>query len=272
MGLSQSEWVACTVGGMESQTYLLTRRPRTCLEHQFLEHRAEGAWPTALHVRRSAYIRAGMLSSLPSFLTPPSSARPTCTPLSSTTSLTTLSNMMQTAALLSLTLAAVANAKTFRAATTSPYGQSSLNLETFNTTYGVAISGRNPVDTTIRADLDEAGNLVMECPYAGYVAALIPTDPPQEPAAYHVQFVESTNSLPEEAIVGGWALSYDRKGLANEAFVKVNNTLIGDGMYTALQVGDDAGYFVSWLNDSWVNHFDTEWYLVFDSTEGAATC
>ena len=62
-------------------------------------------------------------------------------------------------ALISLALAAAASAKTLRAATTSPYGQSSLNFEPFNTTYGVALSGRNPVPATIRADLDDAGNL-----------------------------------------------------------------------------------------------------------------
>ena len=80
-------------------------------------------------------------------------------------------------ALIPLALAAAASAKTLRAATTSPYGQSSLNFEPFNTTYGVALSGRNPVPATIRADLDDAGNLVMECPYAGYIATLLPTDP-----------------------------------------------------------------------------------------------
>ncbi|KAI5898170.1 uncharacterized protein SCHCODRAFT_02611300 [Schizophyllum commune H4-8] len=175
-------------------------------------------------------------------------------------------------AFIPLALAAAASAKTLRASTTSPYGQSSLNLEPFNTTYGVALSGRNPVQTTIRADLDDAGNLVMECPKAGYIAALIPTDPVQDPAAYHVQFVESAEALPAEAIVGGWALSADRSGLSNDSYTKVENTLIGQGMYTALKVGNDEGYFLSWLNDTAEHHFDTQWYIVFDSTEGVATC
>ncbi|KAI5836079.1 hypothetical protein K523DRAFT_411001 [Schizophyllum commune Tattone D] len=175
-------------------------------------------------------------------------------------------------ALIPLALAAAASAKTLRAATTSPYGQSSLNFEPFNTTYGVALSGRNPVPATIRADLDDAGNLVMECPYAGYIATLVPTVPVQSPAAYHVQFVESTDGLPSEAIVGGWALSADRYGLSNDNYTKVENTLIGKGMYTALKVGNDEGYFLSWLNDTAENHFNTQWYIVSDSTEGVATC
>ena len=129
-------------------------------------------------------------------------------------------------ALIPLALAAAASAKTLRAATTSPYGQSSLNFEPFNTTYGIALSGRNPVPATIRADLADAGNLVMECPFAGYFATLVPTDPVQSPAAYHVQFVESTDGLPSEAIVGGWALSADRYGLSNDNYTKVENTLV----------------------------------------------
>ena len=148
-------------------------------------------------------------------------------------------------ALIPFALAAAASAKTLRAATTSPYGQSSLNFEPFNTTYGVALSGRNPVPATIRADLDDAGNLVMECPYAGYIATLVPTDPAQSPAAYHVQFVESTDGLPSEAIVGGWALSADRYGLSNDNYTKVENTLVSAFPRTlntgALTFGDRLG-------------------------------
>ncbi|KAL1738759.1 hypothetical protein HDZ31DRAFT_50493 [Schizophyllum fasciatum] len=177
---------------------------------------------------------------------------------------------MQLSALIPLALSAAASAKTMRAATSSPYGQSSLNFETFNTTYGVALSGRNPVPATIRADIDDAGNLVMECPYPGYIAAFIPTDPVQDPAAYHIHFVESTEGLPAEAVVGGWALT--DQGFQNEAYTGVGNSLIGQGMYTALKVGDDEGYFLSWLNDTAEHHFNTQWYIVFDSTEGAATC
>ncbi|KAL1738062.1 hypothetical protein HDZ31DRAFT_70441, partial [Schizophyllum fasciatum] len=72
------------------------------------------------------------------------------------------------------------------------------------------------------------------------------------------------------AVVGGWALT--DQGFQNEAYTGVGNSLIGQGMYTALKVGDDEGYFLSWLNDTAEHHFNTQWYIVFDSTEGAATC
>ena len=178
-----------------------------------------GAWPAASLLRvATGYKRSALVH--PTYTR---SSSPTNSPISSY--LSTHSTIMFSA-LIPLALAAAASAKTLRAATTSPYGQSSLNFEPFNTTYGVALSGRNPVPATIRANLDDAGNLVMECPYAGYIATLVPTDPVQSPAAYHVQFVESTDGLPSEAIVGGWAVSADRYGLSNDNYTKVENTLV----------------------------------------------
>ena len=120
-----------------------------------------------------------------------------------------------------LTLASAAG---LRSAFTSEYGQEQGDWLLHQATpSGLVLGGAATDQLTISAKV-ENGELVMTCPYQGYQAVLVAV-PDSDPVAYEVQFVNSFSDLPARAIFGGWSLSDDRTGIANENFTKVVNAV-----------------------------------------------
>ncbi|KAI5894435.1 uncharacterized protein SCHCODRAFT_02624663 [Schizophyllum commune H4-8] len=178
-------------------------------------------------------------------------------------------------AALTLFSAAVAvNGAGLKAASTSPYGQSTSNfaLHQINPSAYVLDAG-HAVDLTISAVV-EGGLLKMVCPTAGLEAVLVPVAQ-SNPANYTVEFVSSHDGLPEGAVFGGWSLSDDRIGLSNANFTKVVNT-IGDGEgkfaneHTALY-GDDVFAF-TWVDEPYSQGgaYYLGSYLVLDTANDVA--
>ncbi|KAL1733565.1 hypothetical protein EV714DRAFT_204147 [Schizophyllum commune] len=123
-----------------------------------------------------------------------------------------------------LTLASAAG---LRSAFTSEYGQNQGDWLLHQATPSGLVLGAATDQLTISAKV-ENGELVMTCPYQGYhddAPAVLVAVPDSDSVAYEVQFVNSFSDLPARAIFGGWSLSDDRTGIANENFTKVVNAV-----------------------------------------------
>ncbi|KAI5823506.1 hypothetical protein K523DRAFT_421436 [Schizophyllum commune Tattone D] len=169
-----------------------------------------------------------------------------------------------------LTLASAAG---LRSAFTSEYGQEQGDWLLHQATpSGLVLGGAATDQLTISAKV-ENGELVMTCPYQGYQAVLVAV-PDSDPVAYEVQLVNSFSDLPARTIFGGWSLSDDRTGIANENFTKVVNAFgEGKGRWDLDLHSEkyDGLNTLEWVNTSYYDHGVYHgWFIVLDSANEAS--
>ncbi|TRM58837.1 hypothetical protein BD626DRAFT_180323 [Schizophyllum amplum] len=163
-------------------------------------------------------------------------------------------------ALALLSAVALASAAGLKSSATADVGNEDGNWTLQDSEYGYSLAGSQPIDLSISAIVED-GELKMLCPY-NLTAVLIPSDD----VYYTVEFVNSTDGLPEGTITGGWNTTDDRFGipLYGETYTKVINE-IGPGRFD-LVIADGRNE-LSWFNQSDTARGFTEWFIVLDSAQ-----
>ncbi|KAL1740276.1 hypothetical protein HDZ31DRAFT_68092 [Schizophyllum fasciatum] len=161
--------------------------------------------------------------------------------------------------------AALANAAGLKAvwlASLSGYGAANWTLA--EGSHGYRLGWGAKTDPLLVSAALENGELKMACPYQ-LSAVLIPRE--GQPL-YDVEFVSSTDGLPEGTIIGGWGEG-DRDGLPNkgaETYTKVVNSIAQevDGKFN---LGGSAGEYLYWTNVTSQDRYTTEWWIVLDNAQ-----
>ncbi|KAJ3876472.1 hypothetical protein F5051DRAFT_429752 [Lentinula edodes] len=149
---------------------------------------------------------------------------------------------------------------------TSPYGQSKGIFTLISGSYGYAMSQAGGSTPTLSATYDSTTQtLTQVCPYPGLIAAMIPVSG-SSPAAYAIEWVNSTVTLPEGSTTT--SLYAANEGLDTTLGTKETVWYI-NGVFKAVTLN---GIFeFGWVDEDYSQNGDvTSW---IDTTDGSSiTC